>query len=204
MPSITYCQNKNGLNATYDSVKNSCSCATGYTLNSNSICTVPETGYQVCSKMNATWDGTMVSGKYNCTCPAGYVSNSVGTSCQASNQNSSQYQQQLTSLQNEASQIQTEMNNCLSNMSSPVAEGNGAISAQSQTTQCSSYSYQLQLIYNAENALQEKAIVPITITPVIIPSYTKPKPAICNTGIDVGGLDLGGIIGGGQGSVSCN
>lgn len=36
--------------------------------------------------MNATWDGTMVNDKYNCICPAGSVSNSAGTSCQASSQ----------------------------------------------------------------------------------------------------------------------
>lgn len=82
---LTYCQNLNGTNATYNSTNNSCSCATGYTLNGNNICAVPESGYQICSEMssNATWNGTIGSnGKYNCVCQTGYAWNSSGTSCQ--------------------------------------------------------------------------------------------------------------------------
>jgi len=86
---LTYCQNLNGTNATYNSANNSCSCATGYILNSNKVCAVPETGYQFCSEQysNATWDGTSYtsSGGFNCECNSGYTptKNAYGVqSCQ--------------------------------------------------------------------------------------------------------------------------
>ena len=79
---LAYCQNRNGSNATYNSVNNSCSCATGYALDSNNTCSVQQTGSQICSAMNGTWHGTYGSnGKYNCTCNTGYVSGSDGKSC---------------------------------------------------------------------------------------------------------------------------
>jgi hypothetical protein len=86
--SLQYCQNQNGQNATYNSVNNSCGCVSGYTLNSNGICAVAKTGYQVCSESysNETWDGTMVNGKYNCVCQTGYVWDNNQSSCQENNQ----------------------------------------------------------------------------------------------------------------------
>lgn len=80
---LEYCQNRNGTNATYNSVDNSCGCATGYVLNSSSICAVQRNGYQVCSNMNATWDGSSYTsaGGFNCTCNAGYTVSYDGKSC---------------------------------------------------------------------------------------------------------------------------
>lgn len=82
---LVYCQNRNGTSATYNSANNSCGCATGYTLNSNNTCSIPESGYQICSEEypNATWDGTYGNnGKYNCVCPTGYTMNGTQTACQ--------------------------------------------------------------------------------------------------------------------------
>jgi hypothetical protein len=80
---LAYCQNQNGPNATYNPTNNSCGCATGYELNSNNICTVKKSGYQVCGDMDATWDGSSYtsSGGFNCACKTGYISGSDGKSC---------------------------------------------------------------------------------------------------------------------------
>lgn len=80
---LTYCQDQNGTNATYIASTNSCACVAGYQLNSNNICVIPETGYQVCADMNATWDGSShtSSGGYSCTCDTGYETSSDGKSC---------------------------------------------------------------------------------------------------------------------------
>jgi hypothetical protein len=78
---LTYCQNQNGPLATYNSVDNSCGCATGYGLGSNNMC---ESHYQTCGEKypNTTWDGTYSSdGKYNCVCQTGYTWNSYSQSC---------------------------------------------------------------------------------------------------------------------------
>ncbi len=127
--SLTYCQNQNGLNATYDSVKNSCECATGYTLNSNNICSVPKTGYQICSEQfpNETWDGTTTDGKYNCVCKTDYVLNSSGTGCEIPQVNNVEQQTQNPKLDSLKSQffqviddINTDCNNAYAGQ--PVAK----------------------------------------------------------------------------------
>ena len=115
---LTYCQNQNGANATYNSTNNSCSCATGYTSNSNNICAVPESGYQICSEQfpNETWDGTYSSsGKYNCACKTGYTWN--GASCQIPQQ-STACQEAIQAVQTAQNQYNTlEAQNSLSNIS---------------------------------------------------------------------------------------
>ncbi len=89
---LTYCQNRNGINATYSSADNSCGCATGYTLDSNNTCTVQKNGYQVCNDMNATWDGSsyISGGVFNCTCKPGYSSTSDRKSCEPTQEQAAQ------------------------------------------------------------------------------------------------------------------
>ena len=85
---LAYCQNHDGVNATYDSTNNSCGCATGYAFNSSNVCAAKESGYQFCSEQysNATWDGTSYtsSGGFNCECKSGYTAtnNNGAQSCQ--------------------------------------------------------------------------------------------------------------------------
>jgi hypothetical protein len=80
---LMYCQNRNGVNATYNSVDNSCGCVAGYTLNNSSVCAIQRNGYQVCSDMNATWDGSSYTsgGGFNCTCKSGYTPSYDGKTC---------------------------------------------------------------------------------------------------------------------------
>ena len=153
---LTYCQKQNGLNATYDSIKNSCSCATGYTLNSNNICSVPKTGYQICNEQfsNGTWDGTMANGKYNCVCQTGYVLNGAGTACVVVNQNQTQ---QLSSLQNQLQKLQNEYNqqcNSVISDSLSATRGQQVVAVQAEIATCNSLTQQenniQQEIYNLE------------------------------------------------------
>lgn len=83
MESLTYCQNQNGIYATYDSVKNSCGCQVGYVIDSKNTCSIPRNGYQVCGDMNGIWDGTSYTsgGGFNCTCKTGYTSSTDGKTC---------------------------------------------------------------------------------------------------------------------------
>lgn len=53
---LTYCQNTEGANATYNATTNSCGCAIGYAYSGGSC--VVDNGYSVCAAMNATWDGS--------------------------------------------------------------------------------------------------------------------------------------------------
>lgn len=66
-----------GSNGKYD-----CVCQTGYIWKTSQNSCIRD-GYQVCSNMNATWDGTSYtsSGNFNCTCNTGYISSSDSKSC---------------------------------------------------------------------------------------------------------------------------
>jgi len=143
---LIYCQKQNGLNATYDSVKNSCGCATVYTLNNN-ICAVTKTGYQICSEQfpNETWDGTITNGKYNCVCQTGFVLNSSGTGCeipQADNIEQQTQNPKLDSLKSQFFQVIDDIN----------TDCNNAY-AGSSVTKCTLTEIKLQPILEQEVAL---------------------------------------------------
>jgi len=94
MTPLAYCKNQDGSRATYNSANNSCGCADGYKLNSNGICTIKKTGYEICAGINATWDGIsyMDNGTYNCLCKAGYTQSSDQKSCVVAQSTQNQHQ----------------------------------------------------------------------------------------------------------------
>lgn len=116
MTPLTYCKGQRGSKATYNPEDNSCGCAVGYTLNSNGMCTIQKTGYQVCAEMNATWDGSsyMSNGAFNCSCQAGYIPSSDRTSCQdnsAAIARQKQIQAQISALQQQITNIKNQYSN---------------------------------------------------------------------------------------------
>ena len=83
------CQNNYGVGSYSHTSggKATCGCSTGYVWSSDeTTCVTPpatRNGYQVCSAMNATWDGSShtSSGGFNCTCDSGYSASADGSSC---------------------------------------------------------------------------------------------------------------------------
>lgn len=163
---LAYCQNQNGLNATYDSVKNSCGCATGYTLNSSNVCVVPQNGYQICSEAfpNGTWDGTYGStGKYNCVCQTGYVWNSVGTSCQVQpiDNSAQRYQTQYQTIQVKIKPLQDQASSLQAicpNLTQALGE---------EGIKCTLAASQAADVYGYINAIMKDFLTPVTDTSII-------------------------------------
>ena len=146
------CQDKYGINSNWTGQVNSqggptCGCRSGYALDSNNICGVQKTGYQICSEKfpNETWDGTYnSSGGYNCICQSGYVWNNNQASCQPYVSPSKSVACQ-TAQQNLATfEQQHNVMGDLTTGTSPVGEGNTAILYQSISAQLSSLAIAVQ------------------------------------------------------------